>query len=364
MSHAPLPRSTPAAPRASLAQRLSVCALLLALAGGAQAAPCPVPTGDLDAKTVVGRIGGAAITLAEVDAQVAEGLCRARIEARQKLDELRQGSLTRLVDERLLEAEAKRQKLDGVEALLKKALGNLPAPSPAAVEAFYTQYQDRMQGAKLEEVAPKIREVLAQQAEQEAFQKLVGGLRAAASVVEDLPPLRMPVEAKGPARGPDKAPITIVMFSDYECPYCSRGVESVEAVRARYPQQVRLVYRDYPLEFHKNAVPAAVAARCAGAQGKFWEMHDVLYQNQRALDADALKGHAAGLGLDAGKFAACAADPAQAKAVAEDMAAGAALGVSGTPAFFINGIALSGAQPAEAFAAIIDRELARKAPAK
>ena len=331
------------------------------LAGSAQAAPCPVPAGDLDAKTVVGRVGTTAITLAEVDAKMPEALCQARIEARQKLDELRQSGLSRLVDERLLSAEAKKQGLADMDALLKKVMTGLPAPTDAAVSAFYEQYKDRMQGAPLEEVAPKIREVLGQQAEQEAFQKLVGDLRAAAKVVEDLPPLRMPVEAKGFARGPASAPVTIVMFSDYECPYCSRGVQSVDAVRAKYGDKVRVVYRDYPLGFHKSAIPAAVAARCAGEQSKFWEMHDLLYANQQNLDPVSIEGHADKLSLDKAKFTACIQDPKHREAIQSDLNAGGLLGVDGTPAFFINGIKLGGAQPPEAFAAIIDRELARPA---
>jgi protein-disulfide isomerase len=335
---------------------------LLAGAGVAQAAPaCPVPAGDLDPKTVVGQVSGKAITLAEVDAKVPEGLCQARIEARQKLDELRQGGLTRLIDERLLEAEAKKQGLADLEALLKKVMGTLTAPDDKAVAEFYAQYKDRMQGASLEEVSPKIREVLVQKAEQEAFQKLVGDLRAAAKVVEDLPPLRMPVEAKGYARGPANAPITIVMFSDYECPYCSRGVASVDAVRAKYGDKVRVVYRDYPLAFHQQAVPAAVSARCAGEQGKFWEMHDLLYANQQNLDPQTIEGHATKLSLDKAKYTACLQNPKQREAIQADFAAGGRLGVDGTPAFFINGIKIGGAQPIEAFSVIIDRELARPA---
>lgn len=343
---------------AAIAALFAVC-VSSGVTGSAQAAPCPVPSGDLDGKTVVGRVGGTAITLAEVDAKVPEGLCQARIEARQKLDELRQGGLTRLIDERLLAAEAKKQGLADMEALLKKVVSGLPAATDAEVSAFYEQYKDRMQGAALEEVSPKIREVLLQQAEQEAFQKMIGGLRAAAKVVEDLPPLRMPVEAKGFARGPANAPVTIVMFSDYECPYCSRGVQSVDAVRAKYGDKVRVVYRDYPLAFHRSAVPAAVAARCAGEQGKFWEMHDLLYANQQNLDPTTIEGHADKLSLDKAKFTTCLQEPKHREAVQADFVAGGQLGVDGTPAFFINGIKLGGAQPLEAFAVIIDRELAR-----
>lgn len=350
----------------SLFARASLGLALFALPLWAHAAPPPCPVSkidDLAPSAVVATVSGSTITAAQLDEAAGQSLCRARLEARQKLDELRGQTLERLIDERLLEAEAKKQKLAGVEALLEKEMAGVGEPTPAEVEAFYAQFKDRMQGATLEQMAPEIRQFLQSQGRQKVYQDLVGRLRLIAKVTESLPVLRMPVEAIGPSRGAQTAPITIVMFSDYECPYCARGAESLEAVRAQYGDKVRVVYRDFPLEFHHNALPAAVAARCAGAQGKYWEMHDLLYANQRALDAAALKSHAAALKLDTAAFETCQADPKHAAAVKADMAAGAALGVQGTPAFFINGIQLSGALPPEAFAKIIDRELAR-APQK
>ena len=125
-----------------------------------------------------------------------------------------------------------------------------------------------------------------------------------------------------------------------------------------YSDKVRLVFRDYPLPFHDNAQIAAEAANCAHAQDKFWEYHDVLFENQRALDPASLKSYATRVGLDAEKFGTCLDDGTYTADVKRDYAEGSAVGVRGTPAFFINGRFLNGAQPFQAFKEIIDEELA------
>jgi protein-disulfide isomerase len=170
---------------------------------------------------------------------------------------------------------------------------------------------------------------------------------------------RVVVEAKGPSRGPTEAKVTIVEFSDFECPYCSRAEESVTQVMDRYAGKVRLVYRHFPLSFHPHAQKAAEAAACADAQGKFWEMHKQLFANQQKLAPDELKGHAAAVGLDAAKFATCLDTSATKALVDADQKVGSEAGVTGTPAFFINGKVLSGAQPFEEFQKAIDAELAK-----
>jgi protein-disulfide isomerase len=174
----------------------------------------------------------------------------------------------------------------------------------------------------------------------------------------DLP--RVEVSADDdPFLGTDGAPVTIIQFAEYQCPYCGKAGESVDKVLENYEGKVKMVFRDFPLSFHPRAVPAAVAANCAGEQGKYWEMHRLLMSNQRALEESDLTSHATSLGLDLAKWNTCRADPAQEAEVNADMEAGAAVGVSGTPAFFINGIMLSGALPYERFQEIIDRELDR-----
>ena len=160
-----------------------------------------------------------------------------------------------------------------------------------------------------------------------------------------------------PFLGPKDAPITIVQFAEYQCPYCGKAGESIDQVLKEYDGKVKMVYRDFPLSFHDRAVPAAVAANCAGEQDKYWEMHKLLMSNQRALTDDDLTSHATTLSLDLEKWNTCRQDPAQTAEVNKDFADGQKIGVTGTPAFFINGIMLSGAVPFPQFKEIIDREL-------
>ncbi|MCB9542294.1 MAG: thioredoxin domain-containing protein [Myxococcales bacterium] len=340
-----------------------VVALLftLALPAAAGAAEkCPLPPAQKPG-AVVARIGKTTVKLSELDAKLADDLCRLRVELAQKEADLRQRGLDQMVAERLIEAEAKKRGLADPEALIKaEVVDATPAPGDEEKRAFYAANQGQMGGATYEQIGPRIGEHLHQQARQARFDALVRRLRDEAKVETLLEPYRLPVAATGPARGPADAPITVVGFADYECPYCARAAESLAEAAAKFPGKVRIVFRDFPLDFHPNAVPAAIAARCAGAQGKYWEMHDLLFANQRALDATALRGHATALGLDGTKFEACMRDPAQIAAVAADEAAGKKLGVEGTPAYFVNGIPLSGAQPVEAFVTVFEQELARK----
>jgi protein-disulfide isomerase len=170
---------------------------------------------------------------------------------------------------------------------------------------------------------------------------------------------RVKVEAIGPTKGTADAKVTIVEFSDFECPFCSKAEESVTQVEEKYAGKVRVVYRHFPLSFHSHAQKAAEAAACAEEQGKFWEMHKQLFANQRALEVADLKSHAAAIGLDAAKFADCL-DNSKTKAKVEaDAKAGSEAGVNGTPAFFINGKVLSGALPFSEFEKVINAELAK-----
>jgi protein-disulfide isomerase len=166
--------------------------------------------------------------------------------------------------------------------------------------------------------------------------------------------------ARAPFQGKKDAPIKIVMYSDFECPFCSRVNPSIEQAKKEYGDKLLIAFKHYPLPFHQNATPAAIASLAAHRQGKFWEMHEKLFANQKALSKDALIGYAKELGLDVAKFTKDMDDPALDAWVKQDTAEGSKNGVSGTPATFINGRLVSGAQPYPAFKAIIDEELSKK----
>jgi len=161
------------------------------------------------------------------------------------------------------------------------------------------------------------------------------------------------------AKGPADALVTIMEFSEFQCPYCSRAAKTVDEIAKAYPKEVRVIFRHNPLGFHKNAPGAALASLAAAEQGKFWEMHDVLFANQKALEADKLEGYAAQAGLNIAKFQQAMQQERGKERIAADQQLANSLGARGTPAFFINGRKLSGAQPFEAFKALIDEELVK-----
>jgi len=173
-----------------------------------------------------------------------------------------------------------------------------------------------------------------------------------------------------PMKGDPKAPVTIVEFSDFECPFCKRSNDgAIKQINEEYVSKgkVRLVFRDYPLPFHKKAIPAAVAANCAGEQDKYWEVHEFLFQNPKTnLDIPTIIGSAEELGMDKAKFEACVNDKSKEKEITKDMEDGQKYGVRGTPSYFIGkttdgdeitGTFVRGAQPYAVFKEHIDEQL-------
>lgn len=163
-----------------------------------------------------------------------------------------------------------------------------------------------------------------------------------------------------PFKGPKNAKVTIVEFSDFQCPYCSRGKTIMEEVLAAYPKDVKVVFKHLPLDFHAQAVPASKATIAAGKQGKFWEMHDKIFDNQAKLADDFYAQAAKELGLNVDKFNKDFSDPKTEEAVKKDVALAKSLGVQGTPNFFVNGVNLRGAYPLPEFQKIIDKWLEKK----
>ena len=175
----------------------------------------------------------------------------------------------------------------------------------------------------------------------------------------EAPRIDVTYAADDPVKGPKNAPVTIVEFTDFQCPFCKRSQDALRQIESVYADKVKLVARQYPLPFHNRAKPAAEAALCALEQGKFWEMRDKLFDKQELSDADFTR-YAKEIGLKEKKFAACLAEHKYAARIDGDIADGQRFGVRGTPHFFINGTPISGAQPFENFKSVIDDELAKK----
>jgi protein-disulfide isomerase len=185
---------------------------------------------------------------------------------------------------------------------------------------------------------------------------------AAITIPEEVVRYDVPVD-DDPALGPADAPITLIEFSDYQCPFCTKWHDEVYGrLLEEYGDKVRFVYRDLPLSFHGDAQSAAEAANCAGEQGAYWEFHNALFSEQYGLGVKAYQKYAADMGLDWDALAACLAEGRYTEEVKADSAFAENLGISSTPTFFINGIAIVGAQPYEVFKQVIDLELAGKLP--
>ncbi|MBW2723262.1 MAG: thioredoxin domain-containing protein [Deltaproteobacteria bacterium] len=309
---------------------------------------------------IVAHIDGEPIHQEQVDRWLKNDWLRGIGENPAELYELRRAGIEGVIDDTLIERAAAASGLPAEEYLAREKTG-LGAVTEAEIDRFYARYQERIQPPEpLDKLRPKIRAFL----EADPLIRVVTELRGAAKIeVVMTPPPRPPVTRQaiapgGVSRGPDDAPITIVEFSDYQCPFCQRVEGTLHQLDARYPGKLRFVYRHLPLEFHENALPAAAAAICAGQQSRFWDYHDLLFANQRALSAPHLVQYATQLELDEASFRACLQADATVEQIAADVAAGKAAGASATPTFFINGIMLRGAQGIEAFQIIIDQELA------
>ena len=195
-------------------------------------------------------------------------------------------------------------------------------------------------------------------------EEFLTSLRSQAKVIVNLKPppvLRAEVSVDGaPSKGPAKAPVTIVEFSDFHCPFCRRVLPTLAQLESQYGEKIKLVFRDFPIDnLHPEASKAHEAARCANEQGKFWAYHDKLFASPPKSSPEIFKGFAKDLGLNVTAFESCFASGKYQAAVKKDIEEGNRVGVTGTPAFFINGRIISGAQPLEAFARVIDDELAR-----
>jgi protein-disulfide isomerase len=335
----------------------AVLILLLALVS----APALAVQASSDAGKPLATIDGKAITMEDVESLAAKELSMAEAQYRKEKFRITGQAVNQIVSRRLLEAEAAARHMS-VEQLLAEA--RVEPVSDEDVTRFYEQNKARVDasGKSKEENLAEVRSYLQKQNQATARQALLGGLEKKHDIVILLEPPRVAVAATGPARGPADAAVTIVEFSDFECPFCMRLQNSLAQVMEKYGDRVRLVYRQFPLSFHPDAQKAAEASLCANDQGQFWAMHDAMFADQKGLGIEELRKKAAKLGLNAKAFDDCLDSNKHAATIASDTEDGKTLGVTGTPTVFINGISMSGAQPFDALAKVIDNELQSKKP--
>lgn len=314
-----------------------------------QTAPQAAPS------AVLATVEGWPVTEADIEARFRGQMLRLR----NQVYSVKRRAVDTLIDERLVAAEADKRGLSRRELLQQEVTDKAGTVTEEDIEAFYEANAARLDNKPLDELRDRITTQLQRTRQQRYRRAFLRELRKTAAITMRLKPPIVEVAIDGaPAKGSAEAPVTVVEFADYECPYCARVQASLNLILSTYQDQVRLVFKDFPLSSHPRAQKAAEAARCAGEQERYWDYHDVLFRNVKALEVEQLKQYAAELQLDTERFNTCLDSGQQTAAVRRDLAQGSQLGVSGTPAFFINGRFLSGAQPFTVFQETIDEALA------
>jgi protein-disulfide isomerase len=272
--------------------------------------------------------------------------------------QIKKKALDTLIGQKIVEAEAKKKGLTSEQLLQQEVDANVPDPTDVELSAVYAVQREQL-GKPLEEVKAQLAQNLKRAKIQQARLEYSAKLREQAKVAVLLSPPKTQV-GFDPARvrGNAKAKVMIVEFSDFQCPYCGQVESTLKGILAKHADTVALAFRDMPLtQIHPMAMGAAEAARCAGEQGKFWEMHDLLFADQGGLDKNGFESKAEKLGMDQKQFDSCLSGEKYKTQIQQDAQEGMRAGVTGTPGFFINGIFISGAQQEPTFEKIIQEQL-------
>ncbi len=306
-------------------------------------------------------VDGVAIGSEEVEKSLTGQLSKLE----EQIYNLKRQKLDALINEKLLTKEAAKRGVSVPALLDSEVTSKVGLVTEQEIENFYQANKAQIQGEQAQ-VREQIRAHLQNQKLGTKREEFLKSLRSQAKVVVNLkpPPIqRVEVSVQGaPFKGGDKAPVTIVEFSDFHCPFCRQVVSTLAKLESQYGEKIKLAFRDFPIEgLHPGASKAHEAARCADEQGKFWAYHDKLFAGPANSSPELFNRLAKEVGLEPVAFETCLSSGKHQAAIKKDIAEGQRLGVAGTPAFFINGRLLSGAQPLEAFARVIDEELARAA---
>ena len=271
-------------------------------------------------------------------------------------------ALNTMIADRVLAIEAARDQKTKQELIQSEVDSDLPHPSDQVVQSYYEFNKSQFPGPRAQALE-KVRNYLFDRTRRNTYDSSIRTLSKQYSVKTFLEPPRQQIPTTGvPAKGPATAPVTLIEFSDFECPYCGNMEPVLKQVEKNYGDKVRFVYRQFPLPWvHPYALKAAEASLCANEQNRFWEYHDALFANQRDLTVESLKKRAADLKLDTAQFNTCLDSGKEAAAISKDVAAGHQAGVDGTPTLFINGRMMYGTQAYADIKAAIDEELQKKA---
>jgi predicted DsbA family dithiol-disulfide isomerase len=316
------------------------------------AAPVPVATNP------VATFSGGTVTQAQAEAMAGPQL----VKARQEEFRLLVDGVRRQAADELSRREAAKAGISLEEYLKRSIADKAGQPDKAEIERTLQQYRGRLPEDETEARAQVVG-FLSQgrtQAREQAFRSELLSAAGFRLLLEP-PRLDIAVGPGDPTNGSADAPVTIVEFTDFQCPFCERVQPAMQRIRKEYAGRVRIVAKQLPLPFHEQARGAAEAVLCAAAGGRFWEMYDWLFAHQGGATPDAIKKAAEAMKLDSAAFAACVDTKATAAKVNADMALAERFGITGTPAAVVNGVLIEGAQPFETFQQAIDDELVRRA---
>ena len=326
---------------------LAICFTAAATLAAAEQKPAATVGGDV------------VVTSEQLDAAVATKLLQVRV----REYEIRRAALDAILEPKLIARRAEQLGITIDELLRREVTDKTPEVTGEELGAAYDTAQGQVKLMPPAEGKAKLAEMMLQRRIDARRAEFLNELREQLHVRVLLEPPRVAVDAAdAPSDGPPDALVTIVEFADFQCPYCGREAETLRTVRKMYRDSVRVVYRHFPLPIHPDAPKAAEAGVCAAEQGKFWPFATTLFAHQKQLGVDDLKKHADTARLDVEKFSSCLDSGRSVATWKRDHAAGEALGVSGTPALFVNGRPIYGAQPLSALTRVIDEELARVRP--
>jgi protein-disulfide isomerase len=316
----------------------------------------------LGPQTVLATIGDEKITMSDIRDRAADRLDYLETQYQLAKSNIVRSSLDTMLQERILSAEAKKTGKSVDDLIAAEAGAKGVTPSDSEVAAWFQKNQNRTGGRSLDQVRSQIIDYLRNEKRRAAEKKLEERLRAERKVVVSYQPFRLKFNnEKAPTLGKSDAAVTLVEFSDFQCPYCQAAAPTLKQVAEKFGDKVQIVYRQFPIaSLHPFALKAAEASLCAKEQGKFWELHDAMFSNQQKLSVSDLKQTARRLGMDGKKFDACLDTGRYVEQVQNDMKEGQRVGVTGTPAMFINGTSVDGGSvPFSVLETAIQKELDR-----
>jgi protein-disulfide isomerase len=289
-----------------------------------------------DGKQVVAEVSGVKLTMADLEQKEGPKLLQARYQYYMN----QRRALDQLIDDKLLEIEAAKQHISVDQLLATQVYKNVKDPTEDQLQVYYEGLDSN---EAYEAVRDRVLEHIRELRQTKARAAYVATLRSNANPIVLLAPPTADVNLQNAYIHGDKtAPVKLIEFADYECPYCQKITPDLQKLEKEYGSRLAIAYKDFPLPMHHTSQKAAEAARCAGEQGKFWEYHDVLFYSKQ-LGIPDLKEHARVLKLDGERFDKCLDDGVETAAVKKDLEEAQHFGLTGTPSFFVNGHFFSGA---------------------